>query len=177
MTTPEAMAKLLPDAPACVPTVSRAVLSSCGAYRYRLERRWGDPPRLLGFIMLNPSTADAELDDPTIRRCKRFAEDAGFNGIVVGNLFAYRATDPREMKMASAPIGPENDEHLKAICREVETVVCAWGTNGSLRNRDQAVLRLIRLEGCEPHCLSLTAKGAPQHPLYLPADLRPKVMK
>ncbi len=82
-----------------------AVISDCGRYRYRLTRRWGDGP-LLSFIMLNPSTADAEVDDPTIRRCMGFARRDGYGGIVVGNLYAFRTTKPKALFAADNPLGP-----------------------------------------------------------------------
>lgn len=95
-----------------------AHLSACGAYRYALRRTW-DPARPAAlFVGLNPSTADAERDDPTTRRCVRFARDWGFGGLLVGNLFAYRATRPRDLRAAAEPVGPENDWWLAALARE-----------------------------------------------------------
>ena len=150
-----------------------ATISTCGQYRYTLERSWADPCRWMAFIMLNPSTADAELDDPTIRRCRRFAEDFGFSGFVVGNLFALRSTDPAVMKAHNAPIGPENDAYLDKLIQQADLIVCAWGAHGKFRNRGDNVLRRIRAAGKTPHCLRMTKAGQPEHPLYLPGELRP----
>jgi hypothetical protein len=88
-----------------------AVLSDCGTYRYRLGRRWAEGPVDV-WIMLNPSTADATVDDRTIRRCMEFSRRWGAGALVVGNLFALRATDPAELVRHPDPIGPDNDEHL-----------------------------------------------------------------
>ena len=149
-----------------------AVLSVDGLYRYQLSREWGGGA-LLAFIMLNPSTADAEIDDRTIRRCIRFARDAGHDGIVVGNLFAWRATKLAELKTATAPVGPDNDAALAEIIAGASIVVCAWGASGTLLNRDRSVLRMIGELEKVPHCLAITGTGHPAHPLYLPAHFRP----
>ncbi len=144
-----------------------AVLSRCGRYRYRLHRSWLMGEGTVLFIMLNPSTADAELDDPTIRRCIGFARRWGFQELVVANLFAWRATDPRELKRASDPVGPENDEHLIALSGDADAVIAAWGVHGGYKNRNWVVRRLLR--GTVEH-LGLTKQGHPRHPLYLRAD-------
>lgn len=151
--------------------VRDAVISSCGLYRYRLTRDWdGDKPRL-GFIMLNPSTADHREDDPTIRRCMGFARRDGFGGIEVVNLFAFRATKPQVMRAAADPVGPENDDYIRALLGRGHPVIAAWGANGDYRGRDQAVLRLAReTNRADLRHLGLTAKGQPMHPLYRPGD-------
>jgi len=152
-----------------------AILSPCGLYRYELSREWGRGPKL-AFIMLNPSTADAEVDDPTIRRCKGFARDAGYDGIVVGNLFAWRATKPTELKTVADPIGPDNYTALTNIISNAPIVVCAWGGGGVLHNRGESMIQMICALGRIPHCLRMSGKGYPEHPLYLPASLRPEPM-
>lgn len=103
-----------------------ALISECGLYRYRLWRRWGIGPHAT-WIMLNPSTADADLDDPTIRRCIGFARAWGFSAIEVVNLFALRATNPRELGRSADPIGPDNDRHLSEAGRAAELRIAAWG--------------------------------------------------
>lgn len=125
--------------------------------------------------MLNPSTADAEFDDPTIRRCIRFAREAGHGSLIVGNLFAWRATDPAELLSVNDPIGPENDLAISEIANGASIVVCAWGAK-PFGGRDAAVLSLISKANQRAHCLKLTRKGHPAHPLYLPASLRPVPM-
>lgn len=125
--------------------------------------------------MLNPSTADTTIDDPTIRRCMRFARDSNFSGIVVGNLFAWRATDPAELKSVDNPVGPDNDSALSAIFAAAPIIVCAWGGN-AFGGRDAQVLAMIQGAGKIPHCLKMTKTGHPAHPLYLSAALRPVEM-
>jgi hypothetical protein len=147
--------------------VSTAVLSSCGTYRYQLTRRWADGD-LCGWVMLNPSTADADQDDPTIRRCVRFARSWGFAGIVVRNLYALRATDPRALDKHPAPVGPDNDAYL-ARCHAERFTVCAWGARGAAR----ATEALAAIGTADLRCLSVTKDGQPGHPLYLRADAKP----
>lgn len=144
-----------------------AELSECGEYRYRLSRIWDGAKRPLTFIMLNPSTADAEVDDPTIRRCMSFAEREKAGGIVVVNLYGYRATRPLDLFQATDPIGAGNDRALKRAAREAKSIVCAWGANAPL-NR-VAYVRVL-LDRHQLFCLGTTALGAPRHPLYLRRD-------
>lgn len=146
---------------------SSAILSDCKSYRYRLERRWDMERPRVAFVMLNPSTADANLDDPTIRRCIGFAKAWGFGGLIVGNLFALRSTDPKALYSHSEPIGPDNDRHLLTIADDVDQIICAWGTNGALHGRGKAVVRMLR--GRNMLALKVTSDGSPGHPLYLPA--------
>jgi hypothetical protein len=146
-----------------------AVLSPCGTYRYELARRWTAGP-VVGWVMLNPSTADASADDPTIRRCTAFAKAWGYGGLVVRNLYALRATDPAELARHPDPIGPDNDAHLARCVREPLTVV-AWGARGDVRGRD--VLALLEHLGIQPYRLAATGDGHPRHPLYLKTGLLP----
>jgi len=148
-----------------------AQLSSCGSYRYELARCWDPCAPPLTFIMLNPSTADASADDPTIRRCMGFARREGLGGIVVVNLYAYRATFPVDMLAAADPVGSANDAHLVAALasarRQDAPVVAAWGAKA---NPDR-VRQVCALEGFEGVlCLGVTNAGHPRHPLYVPAD-------
>ncbi|MFC4305772.1 DUF1643 domain-containing protein [Cohnella boryungensis] len=145
-----------------------AVMDPTDTYRYSLWRIWNaDLPTVL-FIMLNPSTADANKDDPTIRRCIGFAKAWGFGALEVRNLFAYRATDPDELKRCADPIGPDNDKHILEGARIADKIVLAWGTKGSLLGRGQAVYQMIAKY--EPECLAISADGHPKHPLYIRAD-------
>lgn len=143
-----------------------AVISDCTKYRYWLERDKGVNP--LVFVMLNPSTADAEIDDPTIRRCRRFAVDNGYTGIVVVNLYAYRATKPKDLFFAADPIGLLNDQYVSAAAMSRD-VCCAWGANCD-PVRTAEVINIIRAAGCTPKCLGTTKDGSPRHPLYVKAD-------
>lgn len=121
------------------------------------------------FVGLNPSTADERLDDPTVRRCIGFAKSWGYGGVIMTNLFAFRATIPEDMKKAKDPIGPENDYFLRVCAGYASITVAAWGTSGGFLRRDREVIRLIP----NLHYLRLTKKGFPAHPLYLPKDLEP----
>jgi hypothetical protein len=153
-----------------------AVISECQRFRYLLTRGWhGGTRSNLGFVMLNPSTADAESDDPTIRKCIGFAQQMGYCGIVVTNLYAYRATDPADLKRAGYPAGPENDAYLERAAKNmsVDTMVCAWGAEARGMSRPTEVLSLLRKLGVKPHALALTKDGIPRHPLYLPYTSRP----
>ncbi|MGK9199471.1 DUF1643 domain-containing protein [Sinorhizobium meliloti] len=153
-------------------TKSSAVISECGAYRYRLERQWDGDKAKVAFLMLNPSTADASQDDPTIRRCIGFAKAWGFGGLIVGNLFALRSTDPKALYDHPDPIGPDNDQHILAIAKSARKIVCAWGTHGNLHDRGREIAE--RLEFFDLVALKVTADGQPGHPLYLAADIQPK---
>jgi hypothetical protein len=152
-----------------------ARLSEDGAYRFALHRIWGKSSNLLTFIMLNPSTADALVDDPTIVRCVGFARDMGHDGIVVVNLYAYRATKPSDLWLAAMPTGgKQNDETLRKALSTAETngspVIAAWGANA----KPARVAWLLDQPGAHRlQALRVTKAGAPGHPLYLPASSRP----
>lgn len=155
-----------------------ATLSDCGRYRYALWRRWKDwfTYGQVIFIGLNPSTADAETDDHTIRKMMGFARHWGFGGMVVCNLFAFRATLPPHMMNAEDPIGTENDEIISGYVRHRGTdkpsgysIICCWGNHGTFKNRDRCVFDLFDTNPyCpEPRCLGLTKAGHPKHPARL----------
>lgn len=151
-----------------------AIISDCGRYRYNLTRpgdfaAWSNPAV---FILLNPSTADAEQDDPTIRRCRNFALRWGCDGIVVVNLYAWRATDPKELWLQQDPVGPENDVHIARVLEAAEIVVCAWGVNAKAE-RTETFCALARAAGVKLHCLGTTKYGHPRHPLYVRGDQWP----
>lgn len=146
----------------------RAIFSPCGRYRYALSRVWGDTAHRCLFVMLNPSTADAEQDDPTIRRCIGFARDWGFGALDVANLFAWRSRDPKALCSLEDPIGPENDEWIRKLASRAGIVVCAWGNHGALGRRGEAVVKILLAQGRRPQCLDRTSTGEPTHPLYQP---------
>lgn len=164
-----------------------ARFSPCGAYRYTLDVPIGlslvfqeqkRAPQWLGFVMLNPSTADAVKLDPTLRRCADFARRWGFQGIRVRNLFAYRATDPDALRSVTDPEGPENRAAIHELVEpehNVGRIVCAWGAWGGDRERAHAayVFQWLRAHPVELVCLGRTADGSPRHPLYVRADATP----
>ena len=155
--------------------LSDACISPCGLYRYSLSRAWDfdlTKPRV-GWIMLNPSTADAEVNDPTIRRCMEFSRTWGFHGIAVRNLFAVRTYSPIEMKNHADPIGNENDKAILDLIGACPLIVAAWGTHGGYKQRDNHVVRIVRETGAKLHCLGTTKEGFPKHPLYVKGDVKP----
>ena len=148
-----------------------AIISGCGKYRYKLSREWSSIyPELnrIPWIMLNPSTADADVDDATIRRCISFSKQWGYSAMDVYNLFAFRATNPKELTTADNPVGPLNDQYLLEI-PDWKNIVCAWGTNGSLLKRDDEIKKLF--VGKRLCHLGLTKDGHPKHPCRLPKNL------
>ncbi len=147
-----------------------ANFSRCRAFRYALSREWdASGPRLM-LIGLNPSTADARNNDPTIRRCIGFARDWGFGRVHVLNLFAYRATYPSDLKAAPDPIGPRNDRWLRRLAGDCDRVVACWGNDGAFLGRS---LRVREMLGERLEVIRLNASGEPAHPLYLPKTLTP----
>ena len=147
-----------------------ALLSPDGRYRYWLTRDWARGP-VATFIMLNPSTADASVDDPTIRRCIGFARAWGMGGLKVVNLYALRSTDPKALWTADDPVGPDNDFHLRDAAgwanRLSWPLVAAWGANA----KPDRIAVVRRLDGMNRlTALGVTKDGQPRHPLYLRAD-------
>ena len=158
---------------------SEADIDPTGVYRYDLRRWWhGDSRRVVNWIMLNPSTADASNDDPTIRRCMSYSRVLGFGGLVVTNLFAFRATDPKVMQQVGRRevIGPINDEYILRWSSQADFVIAAWGTKGSHLGRANEVLGMIAKSGTAIYSLRTTKEGHPSHPLYLPDGLIPSLL-
>jgi hypothetical protein len=143
-----------------------ATFDPTGAYRYHLWREWDAARPAVTFIMLNPSSADAGRDDPTIRRCIGFARSWGYGRLEVVNLFAYRASSPRELFAASDPVGPVNEAYL---ARAAGDIVVAWGNHGT--NAAERASEVAAAE--DARCLGLTALGQPRHPLYVAATVTP----
>lgn len=167
-------------------TESTAVYSPCEQYRYALERVWtlrNQPGsgRFLVMVMLNPSTATEAQNDPTVQRCETRARRWGFDGLLVLNIFAFRATDPKDMLAAADPVGPLNDRTIMDALAGLamngaggSQIICGWGTHGNHRNRSAAVLDMIARHGITPMALSWTKDGHPQHPLYIGYDRKPR---
>lgn len=147
------------------------------AYRYTLWRRWwfsAPLNKMVAFCGLNPSTATETVDDPTIRRCIRFAKSWNAQGMVMLNLFAFRATDPQAMKQQLDPVGVRNDEALRYVAERCGLLVACWGNHGSHLGRDQAAINLLRkATGGWLYHLGLTKGGCPKHPLYLKSKTVP----
>jgi hypothetical protein len=144
-----------------------AKLSDCRKYRFSLWRVWDESKPYAMFIGLNPSTADETTNDPTITRCINFAKSWGYGGLCMGNLFAYRSTDPSGMMAIEDPIGEANDEWLLILAKDAGVVVAAWGNYGAFLGRSKQVRKLLS----NLHYLKLNQSGEPSHPLYLKSDL------
>lgn len=166
------------------------IFSPCRKYRYTLWREFEQPTNLIteyspatmrnGYVMfmgLNPSTADETKDDPTIRRCVGFAKAWGYNALCMTNLFAFRATDPKEMKKSEFPDGQDNHHHLLKCGSEASMVVAAWGKHGKHHHQDLNARQWLSDIGVSLYHLGLNNDGTPKHPLYLKADTKPELFQ
>ncbi len=153
---------------------STAVYSDCEHYRYALTRTWDPAGRKLLYIMLNPSRATEEQNDPTIERCERRARRLGFGAFRAVNIFAWRETDPRHLRRAAEPIGPENDASLLNAAAWADTILCAWGVHGAHLDRGPATETLLREAGHDLQSLGQTKHGHPRHPLYVGYAVTPR---
>lgn len=152
---------------------SLAVYSDCERYRYELTREWDAGSKRVAFVMLNPSTATEVQNDPTVERCERRARALGFGAFRVCNIFAWRATDPRDMRAAADPVGPENDAAIMNAAKWADTLVCAWGTHGAHLDRGPMVEALLRATDVPLTHLGLSKAGHPKHPLYISYSVQP----
>jgi len=148
-----------------------AKFSPCLCYRYALWRQWNPELPMINFIMLNPSTADEVKNDPTVERCERRAREMQFGTLYVTNLYAWRATDPKELKKVADPVGPENTAEILHWAKRAAMVICAWGIRGE---RGGEVRTLLRAAGVQLHCLKKTDGDHPWHPLYVPYAKQPE---
>jgi hypothetical protein len=146
---------------------SGAWISEDHRYRYSLTRTWDEGGPLVNVILLNPSTADASVDDPTIRRVVNFAQQAGFHGVEITNLFALRSTDPKLLRQVDDPVGPSNDLAIEMAATKSGYAWAAWGTHGKFAHRAERVLDLLHQAKVDLWCLGITKEGYPCHPLYL----------
>jgi len=154
-----------------------AVISPCGLYRYRLEREVcpsREGSKVFAFFGINPSTADAALDDATVRKWRGFTARNGGHRFIVGNVFSYRATDVRELKTVAAACGPDHMDHLRDIIEAADVLVPCWGASGKVPGALHHVivntLILLQLSGKPLLHFGLTASGDPKHPLMLGYD-------
>lgn len=154
---------------------STAVYSDCECYRYSLTRIWQPGGRKALFVMLNPSTATEVQNDPTVERCERRARALGFGAFQVTNIFAWRDTDPRRMRAAADPVGPENDAAILAGADWADQVIAAWGTHGAHLQRGARVEALLRGTGRDLYHLGLSKAGHPKHPLYIAYAQQPEI--
>lgn len=142
-------------------------------YRYHLSRDWPSGQGRLLWVMLNPSTADANTDDPTIRRCINFSKQWGYGGLDVVNLFAFRTPYPGRLLNVDCPVGIDNDQHLEDAVRRADTIIAAWGWRGLYRNRSSDVCHLLKRDAAgRVFCLGRVQNGSPRHPLYVSANTK-----
>ncbi len=155
--------------------IKEAVIDENGLYRYILTRIWDKQKPHATFIMLNPSTADASIDDPTIRRCINFSRAWGFGGIKVVNVFAFRATDPKKLMGVEDPIGQDNHSHVVNSFKMAGIIVAAWGASGPQREFPYNRIKMAMQEaGIQKiYCLGITKDGNPRHPLYIKNSTKP----
>lgn len=162
-------------------------------YRYALWRRFEQPYEMLteyspttmrdGYVMfigLNPSTADENKDDPTLRRCIDFAKRWGYCELCMTNLFGFRATQPRDMLKTANPIGADNDITLLRVAKEAAMILCAWGGEGKFGGRDEVVADMLTRPYAgqkDLMALRLISDGSPEHPLYIPAETKPIIWR
>lgn len=150
-----------------------AVISSCGHYRYALTRALKDrePTSIVLWVMLNPSTADATRDDNTIRAITRITRAWGYDGFMVGNLYALRSRDPAALWQVDDPFGPDNRAYLKLMAATATKIVAAWGTHAK-RADAEPITDMLSTFG-EVKCLGMNVNGSPKHPLFIPTDVTP----
>jgi len=149
-------------------TDCQAIYSPCERYRFKLSILWDATKPRVNFLMLNPSTATELANDPTVDGCEQRARDWGFGGLIVTNIFAFRATDPRLMIVEENPVGTGNDHFILEAARESAFVVCAWGNHGQHLNRGEQVREMLRhYEIADVRCLAVNKSGEPKHPLYI----------
>ena len=146
---------------------SSAIYSDCRQYRYKLTRTWDDSGKRILFIMLNPSKATELKNDPTVERCERRARALGYGAFRVTNIFAWRSTDPKDMRAAADPTGLDNDEAIRESCNWADDVLCAWGTHGAHLDRGLKIVQLLKGFSINPMHLGLSKEGHPKHPLYI----------
>jgi len=162
-----------------MPQLGTAIFDPTEKYRYLLTRSW---PSLemngtVTWVMLNPSTADAYQDDPTIRRCISFSQNWGYSGLIIVNVYALRSTDPKGLLTIQDPIGRENPMHIQNAIQSSQLTIAAWGAfkvsnqtcKLGLPNEVYNVLRQAEL-----HCLGTTKEGYPRHPLYIKGSTKPQ---
>lgn len=150
-----------------------AVLSPCGTYRYHLRREWLTGVGTACWVMLNPSTADAELDDATVRKVVGFSSRWGFAAAEIVNLYAFRARDPKDLRAAERSgvdvVGPENDRWIVDAAYDARLVIAGWGAHEALGSpRFRQVAGLLGERGV--WCLGVSKSGQPRHPLMLGYD-------
>ena len=157
------------------PTSSWATYSDCETYRYALARTWDETGRRVMFVMLNPSKATEQANDPTVGRCEARAKALGYGAFMVTNLFSLRETDPQQMRRHPSPVGKMTDQALLDGADWADVTIAAWGVHGVHLGRNDAVTTLFAQASKPLFCLGLSKDGHPRHPLYLPYSAQPEL--
>jgi len=153
--------------------IKDAILDETRTYRYMLKRQWGeDNNNFVNFVLLNPSTANEERDDPTVMACIALAQNMGFDGLYITNLFALRTKNPDTLKQNKNPIGDKNDTFIKRYALKSKRIIIAWGNHGEFLRRGEKVIHIIS-QIQVPYCFEITKKGNPRHPLYIKRSTHP----
>jgi len=153
-----------------------ALFSRDNLYRYLLWRRWDSRNGLALWILLNPSTATADRNDPTVERCQRRTLEMGYGGIIIANLFALRSTDPHVLYGNKRAVGADNDRWIELAAAAAQRVYCGWGIHGGYKGRSTRVRSVLKGLGVLPYCLGTTKEGEPRHPLYVSYAVLPEPM-
>lgn len=159
------------------PMRREAIISPCGLFRYRMERMWDDSLPWITWVMLNASTADAQRDDATTRKVVAFSRGFACGAVWIVNLFAFRSPSPRSLRKAADPVGPRNSKHLAEVLDSVDDIVVAWGAEAMAREPGERFAWLAEQANRKLLCLGTTVRGAPRHPLYLPAATKLEAWK
>ena len=154
---------------------STALYSDCERYRYALSRVWDQAGDRVLFVMLNPSKATEIDNDPTVERCERRARALGYGSFCVTNIFAWRETDPKALRVATNPVGPDNDDVLCQQAAKADCIIAAWGVHGDHLGRGSKVEHALRGAGHDLYHLGLTKAGLPRHPLYVAYATQPEI--
>jgi hypothetical protein len=147
-----------------LPDDSNALLD--GVYRYCLWRRWNLNQPIMGWVMLNPSTANAKEDDQTLRKCMGFARKHDHGGVILVNLFAFMERDPQKLRMVKERVGPETDRYILWTCAVADLVVAGWGACRFANEQARHVRKLVEGTGTTIRCVGQTKNGQPRHPLH-----------
>jgi len=155
-------------------TPSGARFSACRRWRYLLWRCWDASKPVANFLMLNPSTADEVQLDPSCTRARNYAERWGYGAVIITNIFAWRSTDPAQLRVVQNPVGRGNDRAILEAAKAAKLVVCAWGNHGEHLGRANTIVDLLAKNRIRLHALRVNGGGHPAHPLYLPGTLAPQ---
>lgn len=148
--------------------IGTARFSGCGRYRYNLTRIWDETKPIAAWCLLNPSTADGDSNDPTTTRVTDFTREWGYGGFILVNAFAWKATEPKDLRIPRDPVGPENNSFIREAALKAEIMILGWGNPGVLHGRGAWVFHKV-LRGIRTHCLGVNENGQPKHPLYVKA--------